>query len=42
MHPESSSNFIQTRTYKKVEQRRFQILEAHWDLPIKNVDLTTK
>src|SRR6516162_4114523 len=26
-------------TYKKEEQRRFQILDAHWDLPIKDVDL---
>jgi len=25
--------------YKKEEQRRFEILEAHWDLPIKDVDL---
>lgn len=24
-------------TYKKEEQRRFEILEAHWDLPIKDV-----
>src|SRR5450631_860990 len=28
-------------TYKKEEQRRFEILEAHWDLPIKDVDLAT-
>ena len=26
-------------TYKKEEQRRFEILDAHWDLPIKNVEL---
>lgn len=26
-------------TYKKEEQRRFEILEAHWDLPIKDLDL---
>ena len=25
--------------YKKEEQRRFEILEAHWDVPIKSVDL---
>jgi len=25
-------------TYKKEEQRRFEILDAHWDLPIKDVD----
>ncbi len=29
-------------TYKKEEQRRFEILDAHWDLPIKDVDLTAK
>jgi hypothetical protein len=29
-------------TYKKEEQRRFEILEAHWDLPIKDVDLDAK
>ena len=26
-------------SFKKEEQRRFEILEAHWDLPIKEVDL---
>ena len=26
-------------TYKKEEQRRFEILESHWDLPIKELDL---
>jgi hypothetical protein len=25
--------------YKKEEQRRFEILDAHWDLPIKDLDL---
>jgi hypothetical protein len=29
-------------TYKKEEQRRFEILEAHWDLPIKNLDLDAR
>lgn len=29
-------------TYKKEEQRRFEILEAHWDLPIKDLDLNAK
>lgn len=29
-------------TYKKEEQRRFEILDAHWDLPIKNVDLESR
>jgi hypothetical protein len=28
--------------YKKEEQRRFEILEGHWDLPIKDVDLDTR
>jgi hypothetical protein len=31
--------FPDQETYKKEEQRRFEILEAHWDLPIKDVDL---
>jgi len=26
-------------TFKREEQQRFEILEAHWDLPITNVDL---
>ncbi|HEV1994302.1 MAG TPA: hypothetical protein VGR03_08225 [Candidatus Acidoferrum sp.] len=29
-------------TYKREEQRRFEILEAHWDLPIKDVDLEAR
>ena len=29
-------------TYKKEEQRRFEVLDAHWDLPIKDVDLDTR
>jgi hypothetical protein len=29
-------------TYKKEEQRRFEILDAHWDLPIKAVDLDAR
>jgi hypothetical protein len=29
-------------TYAKEEQRRFEILAGHWDLPIKNVDLDGK
>jgi hypothetical protein len=28
--------------YKKEEQRRFEILEAHWDLPIKDLDLDAR
>jgi hypothetical protein len=26
-------------TFKKEEQRRFEILDGHWDVPIKDVDL---
>jgi nitric oxide reductase activation protein len=29
-------------TFKREEQRRFEILLAHWDLPIKNVNLEEK
>jgi len=29
-------------TYNKEEQRRFEILEAHWDLPLKDVELDAK
>ena len=29
-------------TYAKEEQRRFEILDGHWDLPIKSVDLDGK
>jgi hypothetical protein len=29
-------------TYKKEEQRRFEILDAHWDLPIKDVALNAQ
>jgi hypothetical protein len=25
--------------YEREEQRRFEILEAHWDLPVKTLDL---
>ena len=34
--------FPDQATYKKEEQRRFEILLAHWDLPIKPVDLEGK
>jgi len=27
-------------TYQKEEQRRFEILDAHWDLPIKDLELS--
>jgi hypothetical protein len=29
-------------TYQKEEQRRFEILDAHWDLPVKMMDLEGK
>ena len=29
-------------TYKREEQRRFEILDAHWDLPIKDVDVEAR
>jgi hypothetical protein len=29
-------------TYKKEEQLRFEILDAHWDLPIKDADLDAR
>ena len=31
--------FPDQETYKKEEQRRFEILDAHWDLPVKDVDV---
>ena len=29
-------------TFKREEQHRFEILDAHWDVPIKDVDLDAK
>ena len=29
-------------TYKREEQRRFEILDAHWDLPVKDFDLDAR
>jgi len=29
-------------TYSKEEQRRFEILDGHWDVPLKDVDLEAK
>lgn len=29
-------------TYNREEQRRFEILDAHWDLPVKTVELESK
>lgn len=34
--------FPDQETYKREEKRRFEILEAHWDVPIKDVDLDAK
>jgi len=34
--------FPDQEAYKKEEQRRFEILDAHWDLPIKDVDLDAR
>jgi hypothetical protein len=34
--------FPDQETYKKEEQRRFEILDAHWDLPIKDLELETR
>ncbi len=31
--------FPEQTTYQREEQRRFQILEAHWDVPLKTVEL---
>jgi len=34
--------FPDQETYKREEKRRFEILDAHWDVPIKDVDLDAK
>src|ERR1700674_3383352 len=34
--------FPDQETYKREEQRRFEILDGHWDLPIKDVDLEAR
>ena len=34
--------FPDQEAYAKEEQRRFEILDAHWDLPVKAVDLDRK
>ena len=34
--------FPDQATYKKEEQRRFEILEAHWDVPLNGVDLDAR
>jgi len=34
--------FPDQQTYQREEQRRFEILDAHWDLPVKDLDLTAQ
>ncbi|HUI84375.1 MAG TPA: hypothetical protein VL240_09135 [Candidatus Binatia bacterium] len=34
--------FPDQKKYKREEKRRFEILEAHWDVPIKDVDLDAR
>jgi len=34
--------FPDQETYKREEQHRFEILDAHWDVPIKDVDLDAR
>ena len=34
--------FPDQETYQREEQRRFEILDAHWDLPVKTVDLEAR
>jgi hypothetical protein len=34
--------FPDQETFKREEQRRFEVLLAHWDLPVKTVDLDAK
>ncbi len=34
--------FSDQETYQREEQRRFEILDAHWDLPLKTVDLEAR
>ena len=34
--------FPDQETYAKEEQRRFEILDSHWDLPVKAMDLEGK
>jgi len=34
--------FPDQETFQREEQRRFEILDAHWDLPVKTVDLEEK
>jgi hypothetical protein len=34
--------FPDQESYKREEQRRFEILLAHWDLPVRSLDLNEK
>jgi len=34
--------FPDQETYKREEQRRFEILDAHWDVPIRDADLDAR
>jgi hypothetical protein len=34
--------YADQETYKREDQRRFEFLDGHWDVPITNVDLTAK
>ena len=34
--------FPDQTTYEREEQRRFEILDAHWDLPVRATDLESK
>ena len=38
----SKQMYPDQEAYWKEEQRRFEILDAHWDLPLKDVDLEAK
>jgi hypothetical protein len=37
-----ASLYADQETFKREEQRRFEILQAHWDLPLLSVDLDKK
>jgi hypothetical protein len=34
--------FPDQQTFKREEQRRFEILDAHWDVPVKDVDVSSR
>ncbi|GAC1627265.1 MAG: hypothetical protein PVS2B2_19390 [Candidatus Acidiferrum sp.] len=34
--------FPDQETFKREEQRRFEILDAHWDVPVKDLDLDAR